>query len=59
MKPDSTLFEVFPFRYYKETYFHLSKQFQIQHKWLQNQNPTFISRQILRTVTQESCMQNR
>ena len=59
MKPNATLFEIFPFRYFKKTYFHLTHQYGIQHEWVQNEYPTLLSRQILRTLTQKQCMKNR
>lgn len=39
------LFELFPFRYFKPTYLILSRQYGLIHEWIQNDSPTFFSRQ--------------
>lgn len=57
MKPGATLLEVFPFRYWKDSYVALSAQFGIRHRWIQNQSPTSWSRRFLWLVPQSVCMQ--
>jgi hypothetical protein len=56
MKPGSILLEVFPYKYYKESYFAVSYQFAVHHLWTQNIQPTSPSAQVLRGVTQGQCM---
>ena len=56
MKEDALLFEIFPYKYFRTTYLDLSSTFGIQHKWIQIQQPSSISRNILRFVSQDMCM---
>jgi len=56
MKPGAVLIEVFPYKYWKNSYIALSRQFQIHHRWIQNQEPTSASRFALRFVSQSTCM---
>jgi hypothetical protein len=56
MKPGSVLLEVFPFRYYKPSYLNLCAQFGIHHRFIQNRAPTSLNRQVLRLVSEETCM---
>ena len=57
MKPGATLLEVFPFRYWKDSYVALCAQFGIRHRWIQNQSPTSWSRNFLWLMPQSVCMQ--
>lgn len=50
--------EIFPYKYYKESYFPLSQQFNVQHRWTQNNRPTSWSRMILNLISQERCMES-
>ena len=56
MKPGSVLLEVFPYKYYKESYFAVAYQFAVHHLWTQNIQPTSLSAQVLRGVSQGTCM---
>ena len=57
MKPGAVLLEVFPYKYWKNSYIDLCGQFGIHHRWIQNQSPTSMSRHVLRIVPQSVCMQ--
>ena len=54
----STLFEIFPYKYFKPSYLNICKTYNIKHKWTQNNKPASFSRQVLRAIDQKSCMDN-
>lgn len=56
MRPDAVLIEIFPYKYWKNSYVDLSAQFGLHHRWTQNRVPTSLSRQILRLIPQNTCM---
>jgi hypothetical protein len=59
MKRGAVLIEVFPYKYFKESYLKLSASYGIHHRWLQNSQPTSLSRQGLRFISQKNCMNQR
>lgn len=59
LKPEATLFEVFPFRYFKPTYRDICHQYGLNHQYIQNTAPTSLSRQVLRMVGEAQCMSNK
>jgi hypothetical protein len=59
MKRGAVLIEVFPYKYYKESYVKLSSSYGIHHRWIQNIQPTSLSRQGLRFISQKNCMNQR
>ena len=56
MKEGSLLLEIFPYKYFRTTYLDLSLTFGINHKWIQMQQPSSITRNILRFISQDKCM---
>lgn len=40
MPPKSLLIEIFPYKYFKSSYFHLARSFGIEHRWFQAATPT-------------------
>ena len=57
MKKGSVLFEVYPYKYYKRSYFPLTAQFDVHHVFVQNVDPTSLSAQMwLQNVPLEECM---
>ena len=57
MKKGSVLFEVYPYKYYKRSYFPLTNQFDVHHVFVQNVDPTSLSAQVwLHNVPLEECM---
>jgi hypothetical protein len=59
MKRNSLLFEVFPYKYYKDSYSRLAATYGVHYRWTQNKHPTSFSRQVLRLVSQDVCMYYR
>ena len=49
----AAVIEIFPYKYYKETYFTLSKHFNLTHMYIQSQT---VSHQLLTYVSLENCM---
>jgi len=39
LKKGATIIEVFPYKYYRESYFQLAHQFGLTHRWIQNPEP--------------------
>ena len=39
LKKGAHIIEVFPYKYYRESYFQLAHQFGIHHRWIQNPDP--------------------
>lgn len=71
MKPDSHVFEVFPHKYFKPTYFSLSKAMSVHHAWQYGsadsvyQEPDLLkslsttsARWVLPLISLKQCMQN-
>jgi len=56
LRPGATLVEIFPFKYWKNSYVDLAAKFGVVHAWAQNQAPTSMSRFILHLVPQSWCM---
>ena len=72
LKKGAHIIEVFPYKYYRESYFQLAHQFGIHHRWIQNPDPVPSSTywkkkkywgarysmdvQLLRSISQEACM---
>lgn len=57
MRRGAALFEVYPYKYFKRSYFPLSNQFGIHHRYVQNRDPTSYSAKLwLKDVSLESCM---
>jgi hypothetical protein len=59
MKRGAVLIEVFPYKYFKESYLKLSASYGIHHRWIQNIQPTSLTRQGLRFISQKNCMNQR
>jgi hypothetical protein len=59
MKRGAVLIEVFPYKYFKPSYIRLSATYGIHHRWIQNSQPTSVSRQGLRLISIEACMKRR
>lgn len=59
MKVGAAIVEVFPYNYFRKTYFPLSTQFGVHHFWTQNPHPSAAAAgAVLRMVSQEDCMDN-
>lgn len=56
MKPGSVIFEVFPYKYFKNTYASISQQYGIHHFYSQSKKPYSKSRLVLSYISQEFCM---
>ena len=56
LRPGAALVEIFPFKYWKNSYVDLAAKFGVVHAWAQNQAPTSMSRFILHLVPQAWCM---
>ncbi len=53
MRPSSSVFEVFPYKYFKPSYFPLVEKIQLRHQWFQSMIPTS---NYLTYITTEACM---
>lgn len=56
MKEGSLLYEIFPYKYFRTTYLDLSLTYGVNHKCIQMQQPSSITRSILRLIPQDKCM---
>jgi len=69
LKEGAYIIEVFPYKYYRESYFQLAHQFGVHHRWIQNLEPVSSSTSrkywtsrysmdvhLLRSISQEACM---
>lgn len=56
MKPNATLFEVFPYKYFKDSYVRLCSSFGLQHAFVQNEQAADYSRMILNALSLRECM---
>lgn len=59
MRKNSILIEFFNYKYYKETYYNMAKQYGIHYLMLQNTHPTSLSRWMLMLVSQYDCMNSK
>jgi len=57
MKKGAVLFEVYPYKYFKKSYFPLSSQFGVHHRFVQNEDATSLSAQLwLHDMPLHNCM---
>ncbi len=59
LKRGAVLVEIFPYKYFKQSYQKLSGAYGVHHRWRQNTAPTSLSRLSLMAVSQEQCMRVR
>ena len=59
LPPDSSIIEIFPYKYFKPSYFTLSAQFGLFHYWFQVQPTTAKDKGILQYVRLSTCMQDQ
>ena len=56
MPENSAMIEVFPYKYFKQSYEPLATAFGVAHHWIQNNRPTSASRSWLSLIPQRWCM---
>jgi hypothetical protein len=56
MRRGALLFEVFPYKYFKNSYLNLAATYGVRYKWVQDTRPTSLSRALLYLVPQDLCM---